>query len=57
MLLIILEENTDLKLLGYKGLSSLDEAGIKRISELAEFIAKEKLKAIYIENSVPVKTV
>lgn len=45
------------EVIGLQGLSSLDEAGIKRISELAEFIVKREIKAIYIENSVPVKTV
>jgi len=44
------------EVIGLQGLSSLDEAGIKRISELAEFIVKREIKAIYIENSVPVKT-
>lgn len=45
------------EVLGLQGISSLDEAGIRRISELADFIVQNKIKAIFIETSVPIKTV
>lgn len=47
----------EFEVIGLQGLSSLDEAGIKKISEIADYITTKKIKAIFIENSVPIKTV
>ncbi len=45
------------EVIGLQGLSSLDEAGIRKISEIADYIVERKIKAIFIENSVPIKTI
>lgn len=40
-----------------QGISTDSEAGTKDISELADFIAEKKIKAVFIESSVPRKTI
>ena len=40
-----------------QGISTDSEAGTKDISELADFIVKRKIKAVFIESSVPKKTI
>ena len=40
-----------------QGICTDSEAGTKDISELADFIAEKKIKAVFIESSVPRKTI
>lgn len=40
-----------------QGINTQSEAGIKDIDELAKFIVKQEIKAVYPESSVPLKTV
>ncbi len=45
------------KVVGLQGLSTASEAGAKDVIELANFIIKHKLKAIFVESSVPPSTI
>ncbi|PKK39593.1 Manganese ABC transporter, periplasmic-binding protein SitA [Clostridiaceae bacterium JG1575] len=45
------------KVLGLQGISTDAEAGTKDVANLADFIAKNKIKAIFVESSVPKKNV
>lgn len=47
----------DFDVKGLQGISTDAEAGTSDISNLAEFIAEKQIKAIFIESSVPAKTV
>ena len=40
-----------------QGLSTVTEAGVKDVQRIANFIIENKIKAIFIESSVPVRTV
>ncbi len=42
---------------GLQGLSTATEAGVRDVQELCEFIIKNKVKAIFVESSVPERTV
>lgn len=42
---------------GLQGVSTASEAGTNDVSELAEFISSHKVKAIFVESSVPHKTI
>lgn len=42
---------------GLQGISTEAEAGTSDVSGLAEFIAENKIKAIFVESSVPTKTI
>ena len=42
---------------GLQGLSTESEAGTRDVMELAEFIAKRKIKAIFVESSVPERNI
>lgn len=42
---------------GIQGISTASEAGTSDISELARFIADQKIKAVFVESSVPHKTI
>lgn len=42
---------------GLQGISTEAEAGTADVSELADFIVERKIKAIFVESSVPVKTI
>lgn len=42
---------------GLQGISTATEAGTGDMSDLADFIAENKIKAIFVETSVPVKTI
>ncbi|RKU27830.1 manganese transporter [Candidatus Poribacteria bacterium] len=41
---------------GLQGMSTVTEAGIADVKELATFIAKRKIPAIFVESSVPVRS-
>lgn len=45
------------KVMGLQGISTDAEAGTADLSNLAAFIAKNKLKAIFVESSVPAKNI
>ncbi len=40
-----------------QGISTTDEASVKKINELVDFLVKHKIKAIFVESSVPQKTI
>jgi manganese/zinc/iron transport system substrate-binding protein len=42
---------------GVQGISTVAEAGAKDISDLAAFIAQRKIRAVFIETSVPQRTI
>lgn len=45
------------EVVGLQGISTAAEAGTKDVSELADYIKKNQIKAIFVESSVPVKNV
>lgn len=47
----------DFEVVGLQGVNTQTEAGTGDVSSLAEFIAEKKIKAIFIESSVPTKTI
>jgi len=42
---------------GLQGVSTQSEAGVNDVHQLAEFIAKRKIKAIFVESSVPERNI
>ena len=42
---------------GLQGISTVAEAGTADVSNLADFIVKRQIKAIFVESSVPTKTI
>lgn len=42
---------------GLQGISTATEAGTADVSSLAEYIAKNKIKAVFVESSLPVKNI
>lgn len=42
---------------GLQGLSTATEAGVRDVQKLSDFIIKNKVKAIFVESSVPKKTI
>ena len=47
----------ELKVIGVQGISTESEAGLKHISELVDFICKNKIAAVFVEASVSEKNV
>ena len=45
------------KVVGLQGLSTATEAGVQDVQKLAAYIIKNKIKAIFIESSVPKRTI
>jgi len=45
------------KVVGLQGLSTATEAGVKDVQKLAAFIIENKVKAIFVESSVPRRTI
>ena len=45
------------EVIGLQGLSTATEAGVKDVRKLAEFIIDKKIKAIFVESSVPKRTI
>ncbi|MGO3182447.1 MAG: metal ABC transporter solute-binding protein, Zn/Mn family [Aequorivita sp.] len=45
------------KVVGLQGISTATEAGVKDVRELSKFIIENKVKAIFIESSVPRRTI
>ena len=45
------------KVVSLQGLSTATEAGVKDVQRLANFIIEHQIKAIFVESSVPVRTV
>lgn len=46
-----------LEVRGIQGMSTASEAGAKDIQDLADFLAEREIKAIFVESSVPHKTI
>lgn len=47
----------DFKVVGLQGLSTATEAGVKDVQRISDFIIENKVKAVFIESSVPKRTV
>lgn len=47
----------DFKVYGLQGISTETEAGVKDVSKLADYIVKNKVKAIFVETSVSERTI
>jgi len=47
----------DFQVVGLQGISTATEAGVKDVQNLAKFIIENKVKAIFIESSVPKRTI
>src|SRR5690606_39857092 len=47
----------DFEVVGLQGLSTATEAGVQDVQKLATFIIDKKVKAIFVESSVPKRTV
>ncbi|TPN84717.1 metal ABC transporter solute-binding protein, Zn/Mn family [Aquimarina algicola] len=47
----------DFNVVGLQGLSTATEAGVQDVQKLANFIIEKKVKAIFVESSVPKRTI
>lgn len=47
----------DFKVVGLQGLSTASEAGVKDVQRISDFIIQYQVKAVFIESSVPKRTV
>jgi manganese/zinc/iron transport system substrate-binding protein len=47
----------DIEVIGLQGISTASEAGIKDVSDLRDFLVGKKIKAVFVESSVPKKTI
>jgi manganese/zinc/iron transport system substrate-binding protein len=50
-------KNYGFEVVGLQGLSTATEAGVKDVQKLAAFIIEKKVKAIFVESSVPKRTI
>ena len=50
-------KNYGFEVVGLQGLSTATEAGVKDVQRLAAFIIEKKVKAIFVESSVPKRTI
>ncbi|TYA52308.1 metal ABC transporter solute-binding protein, Zn/Mn family [Formosa maritima] len=50
-------KNYDFEVVGLQGLSTATEAGVQDVQKLAAFIIDKKVKAIFVESSVPKRTI
>lgn len=50
-------KNYDFDVVGLQGLSTATEAGVKDVIRLSDYIIENKIKAIFVESSVPKRTV
>lgn len=50
-------KNYAFEVVGLQGLSTATEAGVKDVQNLAKFIIDKKVKAVFIESSVPKRTI
>ncbi|MBU2938154.1 zinc ABC transporter substrate-binding protein [Lacinutrix sp. C3R15] len=50
-------KNYDFEVVGLQGLSTATEAGVQDVQKLATFIINKKVKAIFVESSVPKRTI
>jgi len=50
-------KNYGFKVVGLQGLSTATEAGVQDVQKLSEYIIEHKVKAIFVESSVPRRTI
>ncbi|MDO6595981.1 zinc ABC transporter substrate-binding protein [Oceanihabitans sp. 2_MG-2023] len=50
-------KNYDFEVVGLQGLSTATEAGVQDVQKLATFIINKKVKAVFVESSVPKRTI
>lgn len=50
-------EAYDMKVMGLQGISTASEYGSKDVSELRDYLVKNKIKAVFVESSVPKKAI
>ncbi len=47
----------NMKVIGLQGISTISEAGIKDVKDLVDYIVDHKIKAVFVESSVPKKSI
>ncbi|MDF2670980.1 MAG: periplasmic solute binding protein [Paenibacillus sp.] len=47
----------DIQVMGLQGISTASEAGLKDVTDLRNFLVDNKVKAVFVESSVPKKTI
>lgn len=47
----------DIRVTGLQGMSTASEAGIKDVSDLRDFLVQNNIKAVFVESSIPKKTI
>ncbi len=50
-------QSYDFNVVGLQGLSTVTEAGVRDVQALSDFIIKNEVKAIFVESSVPKRTI
>lgn len=50
-------QSYNFNVVGLQGLSTVTEAGVRDVQELSDFIIQNKVKAIFVETSVPKRTI
>lgn len=46
-----------IKVIGLQGISTASEAGLKDVADLRDFLVENRIKAVFVESSVPKKTI
>ncbi|PYI54015.1 metal ABC transporter solute-binding protein, Zn/Mn family [Paenibacillus flagellatus] len=46
-----------IRVMGLQGISTASEAGLKDVSQLRDFLVENRIKAVFVESSVPKKTI
>lgn len=46
-----------IRVVGLQGISTASEAGLKDVSQLRDFLVENRIKAVFVESSVPKKTI
>lgn len=47
----------DVEVMGIQGISTESEASVKHVNDLVEYLVKNQIKAVFVENSVPEKNI
>jgi len=47
----------DIEVRGLQGISTVSEYGLRDVTEMVDFIFKRKIKAVFVESSVPVRSI
>ncbi len=47
----------DIQVMGLQGISTASEAGLKDVTDLRDYLVDNKIKAVFVESSIPKKTI